>query len=847
MAYTQHFSWRSYGLFTVCLAIFSLQISGPAQAVTPPEEVEKLNSMPVEASTKPSVGKVEVEDLFESTPQDKLEHLLQEVTTTPATGATDADVTKVIQDLDQPGALTIPQDITAPTSDNTTAVTSVQKKSSSNTLADQIQNRPIPKTPIILATNSKPQQAKTATRSINRYNAHNPYYTKIVWDLSDTDIKKLQQIANYTNRKRYDDALTLSEELTGKYNLSDFEREVQNFIFWRKFSRLAYDDDGMDFTNLSAFIHDNPHYPNIGDLREKAEKLIVSQKIPYEPMREYFRNNRLMLPATAVYYLNAKVTYIKEHVSLLTPEDLRKEKKNLRDMVVNIWVNNDFSVSIESLFLTIYQEYLTNQDHIDKTAKLLANDKYGSARRTTDLVQGDYKKLYDGILAIHDNPNNIANILDGIPKKFHNNELLLYEMASWYRRKKQHRLAIAILENLKADSFYPGKWLGHRKYYTRELLKDKEYKIAYNLSKNHGFSRGNNFTELEWQAGWIALSFLNKPHDALKHFEKLYNRVSYPVSVSRAAYWLGRTMEVLKDDNGALKWYEIAAKYPVTFYGQLANYKKVNYLQKIPPEHQQDIYYTHLDLPLEPEITSRDVVRISRMKEVQNAYLNSLGNKNTKYTETLMKRAIDKSKTDGEVALILNLLKEWEPTSNITTLVVRYATYKNVYLMDDLFPLSPYINLADDNSHLLHAVAKQESAFNHRVISRAGAIGYMQLMPATAEEVCRKLKIPYSKHRLRIDPVYNVKVGSGYIADIKNRFDGSDLLTLTTYNAGPTATKRWLSTYFDPREYNDLDKMVDWIELIPYNETRNYVHRIMENAIVYHNIIGDIKKSNSLK
>lgn len=674
--------------------------------------------------------------------------------------------------------------------------------------------------------------------------SRNLYYTKIVWDLSDNDLKTITNLAAQVRSRDWNQAFNQADLLVGKYNLSDLEREVRNYIFWKKFSKLEYSSEQMDFDNLSAFIQENRYYPNLTDLQEKLEKVIVDRKISYEQINRYFNNNRVLLPATAVYYANAKVEFIKANESVMSAGDLQRVRSSLKELIASIWVNNDFNVNIENLFLALYRDYLTAEDHIEKLEYLLAKERYASARRINEMITGERKKLYDGILAMRTNPKTINNILDGIPKQYHKNELLLFEMVTWYRKNKQHQLAVETMQKLPPVVYYPSKWLAHRKYYIRELLKDKEYAAAYKLATKHGLSRGSNFAELEWMSGWIALSFLNKPRDAQRHFEKLYARVSYPVSVAKAAYWLGRTMEALKDDNGALKWYTVASNFPVTFYGQLAIYKKDNFLHQV-TEERQEIYYSHFILPEEPEITSKDVVRISRMKEVQNAYLNSMSFKNASYTETLMKRAIDRCKTKGEVSLVVNLMKEWEPESNITNLIIRYATSKNVYFVRDLFPISPYIGIEDENSHLLHAIAKQESAFNHRVISRAGAIGYMQLMPATAKEVARKLKIPYSKHRLRTDPKYNIALGSGYIADIKKRFDGSDLLAIATYNAGPTATKRWLNTYYDPRKETDIDKIVDWIELIPYQETRNYVHRIMENAVVYRNLIRQEREKYS--
>jgi len=164
--------------------------------------------------------------------------------------------------------------------------------------------------------------------------------------------------------------------------------------------------------------------------------------------------------------------------------------------------------------------------------------------------------------------------------------------------------------------------------------------------------------------------------------------------------------------------------------------------------------------------------------------------------------------------------------------ISRVAAKKNVFFIKDKFQIVKEI-ANDEYAPLVHAIVKQESGFAPTAVSQVGAIGFMQLMPGTAKLVAKDIGIPYDKAKLSSDIKYNVRLGSHYIKKLIDRFDGSEMLAIASYNAGPNATQRWINEFYDPRKEKDLDKVVDWIELITYSETRNYVQRIMENLIVY--------------
>jgi soluble lytic murein transglycosylase len=272
----------------------------------------------------------------------------------------------------------------------------------------------------------------------------------------------------------------------------------------------------------------------------------------------------------------------------------------------------------------------------------------------------------------------------------------------------------------------------------------------------------------------------------------------------------------------AIEWYKEAAKYPIFFYGQLAIHKH----RSLDPIGAQD----DIILPKDPDITGRDLIKISESSATQIAYLLALmGDKDS--AAKIFEWLVLNSPTDGQIAVIMKIINEiHDPQLDVK--ISRVAARKNVFFIKDKFHIVKEV-MNDEYAPLVHAIIKQESGFAPTALSQAGAVGFMQLMPSTAKLVAKEAGVKYNKKLLATDIKYNIKLGSRYIKRLIDRFDGSEMLAIASYNAGPNATQRWINEFYDPRKEKDLDKVIDWIELITYSETRNYVQRIMENLIVY--------------
>jgi soluble lytic murein transglycosylase len=330
----------------------------------------------------------------------------------------------------------------------------------------------------------------------------------------------------------------------------------------------------------------------------------------------------------------------------------------------------------------------------------------------------------------------------------------------------------------------------------------------------HGQTKGVAFAEAEFLAGWIALRRLKKTADALTHFQTLYDGAPTDVARSRGAYWLGRAHETAGHSKEAMDWFGRAAAFGHTFYGQLAARRLPGGTWQMPSDPTPT--------PAEQEtLAGRELVAAAR-------YIGQAGEPDR--TRPFLRRLARQVTTPGETRLLAELAAELK-RPDVALAVARRASDSGVILFDALFPVVEIGATGSVERALALALTRQESEFNAAAVSSSGALGLMQLLPATAREVAGKLSLPFVQDKLTSDPAYNVTLGSQYLAQMLKRFGGSYEIALAAYNAGPTRVARWLDSTGDPRG-GKVD-MVDWIEMIPLRETRNYVQRIMENLQVY--------------
>ncbi len=656
---------------------------------------------------------------------------------------------------------------------------------------------------------------------------------KLWHNISPEDLEILTKINAAISEKKYNEAFNLAAQLKKDPKLQpapeqtqvikskpDFFESAVGIILWNKFVGKI-DPKTISFSDISRFSLDNPFFPNSSEMNRNVERVAIASHIPYQASEKYFNSNPAGTLESKLYLLESKINFLAR--SKASEDEKEKSRQEIQTLISNIWLKENFSADGEKSFLQKYQSQLTQIDHINRIDRLLWDGKIAEAKGIMHFVNEDYQSLFSAVIEIQNSPKYIDKIVLSVPRKLRANEGLSYRRVLWYKSKDRLDDLLDVMVDLPQKSQFPEKWWSLRRLYSREMIKQKKYKAAYKIIENHNLpATSSDFWEAEWMSGWIALRFLDKPKDAYARFENLYKNVSQPVTLSRAAYWLGMAAEGMGDKKKAASWYKTAAKYPIFFYGQLAIHK-----HRIvdPIEAQEDII-----LPKDPDITVNDMIRISASKAVQTAYLlAAMGDKTN--AGKIFEWAVINSKSEGEIAVVMRLINEIGDRQ-LDAKISRIASKKNVFFIKDKFQIVKEIS-GDEYAPLIHAIVKQESGFAPTALSHVGAVGFMQLMPDTAKLVAKEVGVPYSRDKLATDIQYNVRLGSHYIKKLIDRFDGSEMLAIASYNAGPNATQRWINEFYDPRKEKDLDMVVDWIELITYSETRNYVQRIMENLIVY--------------
>ncbi|MEE8444556.1 MAG: lytic transglycosylase domain-containing protein [Alphaproteobacteria bacterium] len=573
--------------------------------------------------------------------------------------------------------------------------------------------------------------------------------------------------------------------------------------------RLTRSGARPSFREITRFVNENPDWPRLGRLRRLAERALTSAT-PDRAVIAWFDRHP---PLTA--------TGGKRFIEALLRAG---ESGDATDEIRRIWRRGIFRGD-ERAFHRTYAKHLRPEDHAARLDYLLWRGRRGAAERLLAIVKFDrgVRAVTQARLAMMAWRSSSAAAVDqalkAVPKAHKDDPGLLYDRIRWNRRKKRDEEARRLLGRVPLDLAHAKKWSLERTVQVRNSLKAGDYEEAYEVARGHRQREGGTFLDAEWIAGWLALRFVHRPEAALRHFTRVYMGANYPISVSRGAYWSGRAAEALKQKSLARDWYESAARHSTALYGQLAARRLGRRKLSLPAEPV-------VGLPEAKVFDNKDLVRAVRL-------LDKLGE--TRLARPLLMHIFRTARTPGERMLASGLALEINRL-DVAVRMAKYASYQGQVLIT---PSYPVIQVPDGNGiepSLLLALIRQESEFQFSAVSRAGALGLMQLMPFTAAHEARDLGLPYSRARLTSDPQYNMSLGAAHLVRLLDRFDGEYVLVFAAYNAGAHRVDQWISTYGDPRS-SAID-VVDWIESIPYQETRNYVQRILESLHIYRAQLG---------
>ncbi|OHB36497.1 MAG: hypothetical protein A2882_01720 [Phenylobacterium sp. RIFCSPHIGHO2_01_FULL_70_10] len=467
---------------------------------------------------------------------------------------------------------------------------------------------------------------------------------------------------------------------------------------------------------------------------------------------------------------------------------------------------------------------LTAEDHTRRADLLLYGPQGPAAQAMVGLLPAEERAVAQARMALRDGSANAEALVAALTPAQAAHPGIAFERAPYYRRRGQESRAYDVLsplppEHAKLRVAADRVW-DERYRLTLSALRAGDYRNAYRASANTGLTEGADAAEAEFYAGWLALRRLNDPKLADRHFAAIAEIGSSPITRGRALYWRGRAHEAMGDAAGAQSFYRAAAEHNTTFYGQLAGEKVGDGVMVLPPE--PDI--TEFD---RARFEGRDQVRaIRRLHEIDEQSL----------FRVFVMNLEDHLPNAAEQALLVDLTRGYgDQTASM--FVVRGAASQGFILPLRGYPYRspPEIPAAPEKALVL-GITRQESGFDPLIRSPAGARGMMQVMPATAQLVARQIGVSYSPGLLD-DPDYNMRLGSTYISQMLNQFSGSYVMAIAAYNAGPGRPAQWIGFCGDPRGAGT--DPIDFVECIPFSETRNYVMRVMEGAQVYRARLND--------
>ena len=584
-------------------------------------------------------------------------------------------------------------------------------------------------------------------------------------------------------------------DLAAAHALDDVAR---NALRW---AALRLQPKAAGYKRIADFIDANPGWPSNGFLQARLEEAMINEKISADRVRARFAGAPPATPTGRFALARA----------LRADRPTESEK-----LVRTIWREDDFGAWLEGQLQKEFGASLRSEDHRWRAARLFYKESHVASQRIAALAGADEAALANARTAIaREAPAD--KLVEAIPKALRNDPSLIFAQAQKLRRASKFTEAAALIEQAPRDSdaLVDGDaWWTERRVLARKLLDAGEPDKAYKLAANQNARSSEDRLEAQFHAGWIALRFRNDPDVALPHFVSAGEIARTPISKARALYWQARTAEARGAANEAIALYEGAAEHSTAYYGQLARAR-----------------LGYADQPLRRiEQVAEGLARLEPVRAVE--VFETVGERDLAFRLTSdLARKLDDPAQIAALARIAARARD----ARAALVVGKLASHRGIALDDAAFPLfgvPQYEALARSaEQSVVYSIARQESAFQSDALSQAGAKGLMQMLPSTARRTAQRAGVPFEEKRLISDPAFNAQLGAAHLAELMDEHSQSLILTFAAYNAGGHRVKQWIAAYGDPRKA-DVDP-IDWVERIPFTETRNYVQRVVENVSVY--------------
>jgi soluble lytic murein transglycosylase len=567
---------------------------------------------------------------------------------------------------------------------------------------------------------------------------------------------------------------------------------------------LRSNDNGASVERYRAFIAANPSWPSQSFLRRRLEAALWDDHRDDAIVWSWFENESP---------LSAKGKFALARAMLA-----RGDKANAERLVRDAWRNDSISEDTEGTALDLFGALLTPGDHKARMDLLLYGSEHEAALRAAKRLGAAEVALAKARIAAYRKASNTRALLEAVPRELHGDAGYIFSKIQLLRREEKFAEAAQLMLSAPRDParlYNVDEWWIERRLLSRKMLDVGEYRTAYLIARDAALPARDIYkTEQEFTAGWIALRFLTDPATAAQHFARIGVGSVNPTTLARAGYWQGRAAEAAGRSQEAHAAYIQAAAQSTSYYGQLARAK---------------LGLPQIELNGVPAARGRGIERLEIVRAVQLLY-------ELDEREIAIPIFADMGENGDPDALVgLGELASRNSDARGMLLLGKAALNRGLPFDFYAYPVTgipPFKSIGPEvEQSIIYAITRQESAFNPNDVSPAQAYGLLQVTPDAGKYVCKKYGAGFDLARLKNDPVYNAALGAAELGGLIEDYRGSYIMTFAAYNAGRGSVKKWIDRYGDPRDPK-VDA-VDWVELIPFSETRNYVQRIMENLQVY--------------
>lgn len=595
-----------------------------------------------------------------------------------------------------------------------------------------------------------------------------------------------------------------SGDFDGAERVAERDGKVaQDVILWHRLRAQQ-----GSYAQISDFIQRRPDWPGMDYLRLQSEPEVIKQSDAQ--ILAFFGQFPAQTPQGVL-----------AHAAALTATG---QSGAAQANVVLAWRTMPMNPNSQAGFLAAHADLL-KPHHDARLDAMIWQREYDEARQMFDIASTDARRAAESRIAFYTRTDDAVSLYEALPDALKSSGSVNHARFEWRARAGRQDDAMDLM--LEASTSVealgnPAAWGNRRRALARYEMRNGTPARAYAMAAQHFLTEGSDFADLEWLAGYIALRFLNDPMLAHRHFTNHDGAVESPISLGRAGYWQGRALEAAGDNEGATAAYTMGANYQTSFYGLLAAERAgipfPDKLKGLPPATD----WRTSPLARAPLFEAGLLLQASGELDLAERFWTHLAEQLLEPDlELLGQAAIDVGQPHIAV-----MIGKRAAQRGLEIAAPYYALHP---LKDADLPMAPEMNLA---------IARRESEFDPVVQSGVGARGLMQLMPATAQEVAGKMGLgaEHSTARLTSDPVYNARLGAQYLSELAARFDGNVVMMSAAYNAGPSRPIRWMEDYGDPRG-GDI-YIVDWVEMVPFRETQNYIMRVTESLPVYRARLG---------